>query len=307
METKQNKLLVLEDLRKYIDTHLQEELTPRGVSESIGYATSTLFAFFKDVTGITIHSYIRLRRMQYAAKLMRLGANVNEAYRQSCFQTLYGFIRAFRDTIGVSPYEYASTRGRVLMTEPYLRTRDDCYVVGYCFKALSDLSWMESGAYWQSQQFPEVSAEEYMRIGGTMASLGVWTQCDGDAYHFFGPEVKKVDHVPLPMRPVLIPGGEFLAFRVPAYKHNVELGENVRATWFYAYEQYIPESDYAVDWERVPFEYYLNDDNLIYIPVKKKDASAPDSSEIPHSHSIHPPVLLQGKRGRWDRWGEEES
>ena len=304
MKAFEDKSLLLEDVRRYIDTHLMEEIEIKALAKLYGYSYERFRKFFQAVTGTTFHQYIRLRRLQFAAKRMRLGDNVNEAYRQSCFQTLSGFIRAFREVFGVSPYEYAATRGRVLMTEPELRSHPDFYVVGYVFKALPDLNWMESGAYWQGQSFPDVLPEEYARIGGGEASVGVWVRRDRVPYHVFGPLVHELGFVPFEMHPVWVPSGDFLVFRAPPHSHNVELGENMRMTWYYAYEQWFPESeDYAVDWDRLPFEYYLNDDNLIYIPVLPKSSA----DETRRDGSEHPPVLLQGKRDRWDRWDEEHN
>ena len=83
-------------------------------------------------------------------------------------------------------------------------------------------------------------------------------------------------------------------------------GEWMRATWYYAYEQWLAESpEYAVDWERLPFEQYLGPDCLIYIPVKPKTSINPEEEAARRAASEHPPVLLLGKRGRWDRWDEE--
>jgi len=63
-------------------------------------------------------------------------------------------------------------------------------------------------------------------------------------------------------------------FQVPACKGADELGDAVRATWRYACEQWLPGSDYEVDQERVPFEYYLESNSLVYMPVKKKVGKA---------------------------------
>jgi predicted transcriptional regulator YdeE len=147
-------------------------------------------------------------------------------------------------------------------------------LVGYPFEAESGLSTAERGAYWQGKQFPPFDAEEYAKIGGGPAEIGVWTREGEREIYVFGYVVPEIGFVPATMRAVTIPGGEFMIFRAPAYKEIGELGENLRATWRYAYEQWLPGSDYEVDQERVPFEYYLESNSLVYVPVKKKVGKA---------------------------------
>ncbi len=298
-----DKPLLPVDLRIYIDSHLSDDIDLKSLAKHYGYSYERFRTIYKNATGTTLRKYISLRCLQRAAKLMRQGANVNEAFQNTRYQTLSGFIRAFRDTFGVSPYEYAATRGRVLMAEPELRTRPDFFTVGYAFEAIPDLNWMESGAYWQGQQFPPFDAKEFARIGCGAEEACVWVRRAGRIFYVFGWEVPEIQYVPFTMHMVEIPGGDFMAFRVPLSADTDVFGENTRATWYYAYEQWLPESDYAVDWARLPFEEYLGDERLIYIPVRPKTAGAaePDAGR---AGSEHPPVLLQGSRGRWDRWGE---
>lgn len=301
MEKKKTDKPVLPvDLRIYIDSHLADEIDLKSLAKHYGYSYERFRTIFKTATGTTLHKYISLRSLQYAAKLMRQGANVSEAYQKTTYQTLSGFIRAFRDLFGVSPYEYAASRGRVLMTEPELRTRADFFTVGYAFEAIPDLNWMESGAYWQGQQFPPFDADEFARIGCDLAEACVWVRRNNKTFYVFGWEVSRVQYVPFTMQMVAIPGGDFMVFRAPLAMNTDAMGENIRATWYYAYEQWLPASDYDVDWNRLPFEEYLNDDRLIYIPVKQKESGTRQTA------SEHPPMLLQGSRGRWDRWEEED-
>jgi hypothetical protein len=46
--------------------------------------------------------------------------------------------------------------------------------------------------------------------------------------------------------------------------------ENVQVTWFFALNQWLPDSDYELDESRIPYEFYLDGNNLIYVPVVPK-------------------------------------
>ena len=51
---------------------------------------------------------------------------------------------------------------------------------------------------------------------------------------------------------------------------NTMICENFRVSWYYALHQWLPDSDWLYDRERVAFEYYLDDTYLICIPVRPK-------------------------------------
>ena len=290
------------DLRIYIDTHLMDDLNQESLADHYGYSVERFRKLFKCTTGTTLHRYIRLRRMQYAAKLIRLGASVQDAFAANRYMTVYSFSRAFYEVFGVSPYEYAATKGRVLMTEPKLETRPAFYSIGYAFEAIPDLNWMESGAYWQGQLFPPFDPEEFARIGAGPAEACVWVRRGDSAVYVFGSEVAEKRYEPPTMQTVRVPGGDFLVFRVPFDADNDVVGENIRATWFYAYEQWLPQSDYAVDWDRLPYEYYLEDDRLICIPVKPGAPGEAPEDPAEHPASEHPPALLRGGSGLLVHW-----
>ena len=144
------------------------------------------------------------------------------------------------------------------------------YLVGYPFEAAPGKNLEERAAYWQGLKFPAFDAAEFEKIGSDGAEIGVWTHEDGRMIYVFGYVVPELGYVPEGMRAVTIPGGEFAVFRAPAHQSTEELGENLRATWRYASEQWLPESDHASDLDRLAFEFYLGSDAMVYIPVKKK-------------------------------------
>ncbi len=80
---KKDKPSFFADLRVYIDSHLTDDLSIKDLAKRYGYSYERFRKIYKSVTGTTLHHYVSVRRLQYAAKLMRLGANVNEASRKT--------------------------------------------------------------------------------------------------------------------------------------------------------------------------------------------------------------------------------
>ena len=163
------------------------------------------------------------------------------------------------------------TKQNVQVMEPELCAHPEAFcLVGYPIEAEAGLDTVQRGAYWQGKQFPPFDAAEYAKIGGGPAEIGVWTHEDGRMIYVFGYVVPALGYVPEGMQAVTIPGGDFAVFQVPACKGADELGEAVLATWRYACEEWLPGSAYEVDSSRSAFEYYLDSDSRIYIPVKEK-------------------------------------
>ena len=157
------------------------------------------------------------------------------------------------------------------INEPELCTYSEpFYLVGYPFEGAPNLSTAERAAYWQGKQFPAFDAAEFAKIGSDGAEIGVWTHEDGRMIYVFGYVVPAIGYVPEGMQAVTIPGGEFAVFRAPAHQTPQELGDNLRATWRYACDEWLPASDYVSDLDRLAFEYYLASDAMVYVPVKRK-------------------------------------
>ena len=161
------------------------------------------------------------------------------------------------------------TKQNVQVMEPELCAHPEAFcLVGYPVEADPSLDTVQRGAYWQGKQFPPFDAAEYAKIGGGPAEIGVWTHEDGRLIYIFGYVVPEIGYVPETMRSVTIPGGEFAVFRAPAHKTAQELGDNLRETWRYACDEWLPGSAYEADPTRMAFEYYSGSDAAVYIPVR---------------------------------------
>ncbi len=271
------KVATLLEVKQYIDECLDELISKKrtaiddkDLAAHFGYPYTTFRKFVQTVGGFTLHNYIRTRKVQKAAELLRQGMSTSEAAKAVGYDTLAGFNKAFFDIYGVTSSKYAESRGCCRMTEPELKEISDFYVVGYLLTAGNRPKEEERGGWWIGRAFPYVSEEDFMKIGGGAESVAIWIEWENRWFYILGPPVSKVLFVPKNMRSRRVPGGQFMSFRAPPSKNNTELCDNIRATWWYAYHQWLPESEFEADESRIPYEFYLNDDNLVYIPVKRR-------------------------------------
>lgn len=279
MNEREEKWALLQTCRRDIEERLSEKIDPEKLAASYGYAYSTFRKLFREITGYSVHHYIRLRRLFRAARVLRETGRISEAVEIAGFETLSGFNKAFLEEYGVSSSQYAASRGRILMREPELAEKPGFYVVGWAFETGERRAGKEEelGAFWLGRDFPWVSDREYKRIGGGPDTVGLWIGPPGEGYYLIGPTVPRQSYVPSAMEAAWVPGGCFARFRLPEAARNQELSEAVHATWFYALRQWLPESPWTVDRKRLSYEYYLNGENSIFVPVKRRTEDRAES------------------------------
>ena len=272
--SKEKQKAIVKACKRYIETHLYEDITLESLAEMYELPSRTLWRYFKNIGKYTVPEYIRLRKVHVAARSLMHGKTVKDARESAFFRSNTHFTESFTAYYGVSPWRFKKTRGMELMTEPDIMCRPEFYIVGYIFEGTELIDWETSGAYYIIQDFPEVSARDWARIGGGADMIGTWMVKDGRHYYIFGPGVSEVRFVPKQCASYYVPGGLFAAFPVNKPKDpedSTVLCENVQVTWFYALKQWIPASDYKVDKTRVPYEYYLDGENLVCVPIVPKN------------------------------------
>ncbi|MBR3586069.1 MAG: AraC family transcriptional regulator [Oscillospiraceae bacterium] len=290
MEDYAANLAMMKRCRLYIDANISDTkaLEGQALAQHFGYSYTNFRRIFLAIGGYTVHEYVQMRRIQTAAMCLRRGRSLSEAIACSGYGTRAGFRRAFCSVYGITPSAFAESRGQQLMREPEIMTREGVFVVGYRLPGPDWIEPEECGAYWIAQDFPSVSEREYARIGGGADMIGVWVKEGTKHLYLFGPGVPRVRYVPEQMMAHEVPGGRFAVFRVdkppdrplpPNEKgpygtytvpDNSRLCEDFRVTWYFALHQWLPDSDWFFDKERVAYEYYLDDDQLICIPIKPK-------------------------------------
>ncbi len=142
---------VMIDIVNHIEDNLHADLSVQSVAEFSGYSCHHFQKMFAAVTGLSLGSYIRRRRLTIAAaKLKNSSERIIEIAMESGFESQESFTRAFKTMFGANPNEYRKSdsdfglrsleaitanlinhlrRGGIDM-KPRYETRGDFYVIG---------------------------------------------------------------------------------------------------------------------------------------------------------------------------------
>ncbi len=88
---------------RYIDEHIQEEITAEALAERFFLSKYHMMRLFRENTGVTIHSYVIDRRLMNARDMMGKGIGATEACYKAGFNSYCTFCRAYNKRFGMSP------------------------------------------------------------------------------------------------------------------------------------------------------------------------------------------------------------
>lgn len=91
---------------RYIDSHYKENLTIEKISKHIYMSPSHASRLFKKETGMTIKSYLTMRRITNAKSLIMQGNKTMNIYSDCGFSDYSSFYRAFTKYVGMTPNEF---------------------------------------------------------------------------------------------------------------------------------------------------------------------------------------------------------
>ena len=87
----------------YIGENLTAELSVDALAGQIHLSRYHFMRLFKAQTGVSVHAYVRQRRLMHAARLIREGMSTARAAEESGFADYSAFHRAFTAAFGISP------------------------------------------------------------------------------------------------------------------------------------------------------------------------------------------------------------
>ncbi len=87
----------------YIDEHIQEKITLTELAELVGYSPFYFSKLFSNAIGISVTSYIRIRKLQHAMVSLLEGKKVLEVSLLYAFDSHEGFTRSFTHLFGSTP------------------------------------------------------------------------------------------------------------------------------------------------------------------------------------------------------------
>lgn len=89
----------------YINENLGRDMSVEEIAEYAWLSKYYFMRLFKAQTGVTVHAYVRQKRLLNAARMIRAGVSVSKAAEDCGFRDYSTFYRAFRDSFGVTPGE----------------------------------------------------------------------------------------------------------------------------------------------------------------------------------------------------------
>lgn len=100
---------LVEQVSEYIDGHLADKITVELLAEQAHMSKYYFLRKFKELTGVTVHTFLVNKRLIKACEALRQGKSVTESWQQTGFADYTSFLRNFREAFGVSPGRYLET------------------------------------------------------------------------------------------------------------------------------------------------------------------------------------------------------
>jgi AraC family transcriptional regulator len=97
------KQMMIQEVLDYIDTHIEEDLTIEELADVARYSRFYLHRMFDLLIGMSIMTYVRLRKMQYARTALSKGYRVLDVALMYAYQSERSFRRAFQQVFHVTP------------------------------------------------------------------------------------------------------------------------------------------------------------------------------------------------------------
>ncbi len=97
---------LVDELMKYINNHLAEDLSVETLCSEFGVSRYTLYRLSEEHFGVGIASYIRKTRIRAAIKLLSQKHSVMDTARRCGFEDYNYFSKVFKKETGVPPVEY---------------------------------------------------------------------------------------------------------------------------------------------------------------------------------------------------------
>jgi len=114
------KILAVQRMQDYIESHLYEKITLCDLANTAMYSPFYSARIFKELTGLTPMDYIRkLRLSRSALRLRDEKCKVSDIALESGYDSVDGFQRAFLDEFGCNPHEYAKSPVPLSFFTPY--------------------------------------------------------------------------------------------------------------------------------------------------------------------------------------------
>ena len=289
---------VMIDIVNHIEDNLDTDLSVKSVSVYSGYSSHHFQKMFAAVTGLSLGTYIRRRRLTKAANRLRNSSErIIEIALDSGFESQESFTRAFKTMFGANPNEYRKSdsdfglrkleaitanlishlrRGGIDM-KPTYKTHGDFYVIGVGkvfernkTEEIGDLLWPRL-----MKRFDEIpnklgKGDDFYITYGVCKEIWRDNQIQDHFNYYAGVEVEKGTTPPEGMELLYIPAQKYAVF---THRGGIK---DLSLTNQYIWGTWLPQSGHelapASDLEVYPaaFNPDVNESEMeIWIPLKE--------------------------------------
>ena len=97
---------LVEQVSDYIELHITERITVEDLADFLHMSKYHFLRKFKELTGVTVHSFVTHKRLIKACELLKEGKTITQAYQSAGFADYSSFLRNFKAVYKVAPGEY---------------------------------------------------------------------------------------------------------------------------------------------------------------------------------------------------------
>lgn len=97
---------LVEQVSDYVDRHMEEQISLDCLAGQVHMSKYHFLRKFKELTGMTVHSFVVNKRLIKACEALRGGVSVTESWQLTGFSDYTSYLRNFRGNYGISPGKY---------------------------------------------------------------------------------------------------------------------------------------------------------------------------------------------------------
>ena len=97
---------LIKSVSNYIEAHITETILLDDLAKEVHMSKYYFLRKFKEITGVTVHTFIMHKRMIKASEELRLGQPITQVYQACGFTEYSSFLRNFRKMFGVAPGKF---------------------------------------------------------------------------------------------------------------------------------------------------------------------------------------------------------
>lgn len=182
--------MTVEQLRAYIDTHLDESLTLKKMGTAVGMSPFHLQRLFKSETGMTPREYVDASRLSALKQELRAGRQVTAALYEAGYSSSSRLYEGGASLLGMTPGSYKRRGADELIQFAFVRSELGLLMLGATERGLAFLQFGES-----EEELKEALQSEFpaATIARSADALAVWI--DGVTRYLSG----KVRNIELPV------------------------------------------------------------------------------------------------------------